>query len=106
MKKVILLGTLVFALSGCSWFSSSDQAMGPDADSAKAAIADASAALKKAATVDGVWRDAGKFLKKAKDAAAKKDYATAIKLANKAKFQGEMGYNQAVAQKDVKPWEF
>ena len=36
----------------------------------------------------------------------KKDYKKAIKLANKAKAEGEMGYKQAMAEKDAKPWLF
>jgi hypothetical protein len=106
MKKVILIGAMIFALGGCAGTGGSSMGGEANADSAKAAIAAADASLKKAATVDGVWRDAGKILKKAKAAAGKKDYATAIKLANKVKFQGDMGYKQAVAQKDVKPWEY
>lgn len=106
MKKVILFGALIFALGGCAGNGGSSMGGEANADSAKAAIAAADAAIKKASKVDGAWRDAGKFLKKAKAAAGKKDYATAIKLANKAKFEGEMGYEQSMAQKNAGPWEF
>lgn len=106
MKKVILIGAMIFALGGCASGGGSSMSGEANADSAKAAIAAASDSLKKAAKVDGVWRDAGKILKKAKAAAGKKDYASAVKLANKAKFEGEMGYKQAMAQKDAGPWEF
>ena len=74
---------------------------------AKSAIAAAEAAVKKAAKAGGEWRDSKKkFIKKAKAAASKKDYKKAIKLANKAKAEGEMGYKQAMAEKDAKPWLF
>lgn len=109
MKKFILLSGLIFALSGCSWFSGGgdDHAMmAPTAESAKAAIAAAKAAEKKAAKARGEWRDTKKTIKKAEAALAKKDYAKATKLANKAKFEGEMGEKQAMSEKNAKPWLF
>lgn len=109
MKKLMICGALVFTLSGCSWFSGGGDSgsAGADAAAAKSAIAAAEAALKKARSVDGEWRDAKKkILKKAKSAASKGDYTKAIKLANKAKFQGEEGYKQAMEQKNAGPWLF
>ena len=108
MKKLILLGAMIFAISGCSSMGGgSADSGGADAAAAKSAIAAAEAAVKKAAKAGGEWRDSkGKFIKKAKAAASKKDYKTAIKLANKAKFEGEAGYAQAMAEKDAKPWLF
>lgn len=109
MKKLMIFGALVFALSGCSWFSGGGDSAsaGGDAAAAKAAIADAEAALDKSRGVDGEWRDAkSKMLKKAKAAASKGDFAEAIKQANKAKFEGEMGYKQAMDQKNAGPWLF
>ena len=70
------------------------------------ATKDAEAAIKKAASVDGKWRDTQKILKKAKATAAKGDTADAMKLAKKAKFEGDMGYQQAMDEKDAKPWLF
>jgi len=58
-------------------------------------------ARKKAAAVGGEWRDIGKFLEQAEQAAAKGDFATANQLAKKARRQGELGYEQAMSQKDV-----
>lgn len=110
MKKLMIFGALVFTLSGCSWFSGGsggDSASGADAAAAKSAIADAEASLKKARSIEGEWRDAKKkMVKKAKAAASKGDYGKAIKLANKAKFQGKMGYKQAMEQKNAGPWLF
>jgi hypothetical protein len=109
MKKLALFGALIFALAGCAGMGGESAAMkgDADADAATAAIAAAEAALKKARGVEGEWRDANKsMLKKAKAAASKGDYKTAIKLADQAKFQGDMGYEQAMGQKDVKPWLF
>ena len=49
----------------------------------------------------GEWRDTFKTIGKAKAAYKKGDYAAATKLANKAKFQGEMGQKQAQAEKNA-----
>lgn len=66
-----------------------------------AALAAAKAAQKKAASVGGEWRDTGKIIKEAEAEAEKGDFAAAIKLADKARFQGEMGYQQAMSQKNA-----
>jgi rhodanese-related sulfurtransferase len=63
------------------------------------AVAGAQEARKKAAAVGGEWRDIGKFLKEAEAAAKEGDYARAMKLAEKAKKQGVLGYEQAMSQK-------
>lgn len=73
------------------------------ADGFKEAEAAAKAAVKKAASVDGEWRDSGEFLKKAAAAAKSGDYAKAIDLAIKAQREGEMGYEQAMAEKGAQP---
>lgn len=108
MKKLILLGAMIFAISGCSSMDGGDKMSGgADAAAAKSAISAAEAAVKKAAKAGGEWRDSKKkFIKKAKAAASKKDYKKAIKLANRAKFEGEAGLAQAMAEKDAKPWLF
>ena len=107
MNKLIIFGALIFALSGCSTMGGGSAAAGGDAATAKSAIAAAEAALDKARSVEGEWRDAkSKMIKKAKEAVTKGEFDKAIKLANMAKFEGEMGYAQAMEQKDVKPWLF
>ncbi len=72
-----------------------------DTASANQAIAAAEAARKKAASVGGEWRDTGKLIKKAKAAAEKGDDAKAVKLATQARKQGELGYQQAMDQKNA-----
>ena len=109
MKKLILIGAMVFAISGCSWFGgdSGSASGGADAAASKSAIAAAEAAVKKAAKAGGEWRDSKKkFIKKAKAAASKGDHKKAVKLANKSKAEGEMGYTQAMAEKNAGPWVF
>ena len=84
--------------------------------------ADVMAAADKAASVGGEWRDTrwnkstfvkwknaegktikGSFVGIADAAAAEGDYAKATELLNTAKFQAEMGYNQAMEQKGAGP---
>jgi len=65
---------------------------GPSASSI--AIANAKAAMKKAKAVGYLWRDTGKFIKKAEAAAKKGDEAKAVKLANTARSQAEMAVKQ------------
>jgi Rieske Fe-S protein len=64
-------------------------------------VAQAEASKKKAASVNGEWRDIGKFLKKADKLAKAGKYADATKLAKKARDQGDLGYKQALSQKNV-----
>ena len=112
MKKLAIVVATLFILSGCSLFGGGssgggDAGGGGGSPEVAAAIKDAEAAIKKSKSVGGEWRDAaGKILKKAKAAAAKGDDKTALKLAKKAKFQGEMGYQQAKEQEKAGPWLF
>ena len=69
---------------------------------AEAAIAAAEKSRKKAASVDGEWRDTGKFIKQAQEALKKGDTKKAVKLASFAERQGQYGYEQAMSQKDFK----
>lgn len=71
------------------------------ADDSAAAISAAKEAQKKASSVGGEWRDIGKFIKKAEEAAKSGDAKKAMKLANKAKAQAENGYKQAMAESTI-----
>ncbi len=107
MKKLLLtMGiVVVLGLSGCAGTSGGSSMAKASAASPAAhfqqVLAAAKAARKKAASVDGEWRDIGKILKKAEAAAKKGDYKKAIELAEFAKFQGDMGYQQAIGQKGI-----
>jgi len=61
---------------------------------AELAIKAAKDAYKKAKSVGYAWRDTGKIIKKAEAALKKGDEKTALKLANKARFQGEAAVKQ------------
>ena len=56
---------------------------------------------RKAAEVDGEWRDVGPLIDQAERVARSGDYTRAIELAERARFQAEMGYRQMKAQQDV-----
>ncbi len=72
---------------------------GPSA--ASIAIANAKAAIKKAKSLGYVWRDSGKMIKKAEKAAKKGNEGKAIKLANKARSQGEMAVKQYYLEQSI-----
>ena len=64
------------------------------------AIEEAKAAYKKADSVQGAWINTPKLIKKAEAAAAKGDKAKAVQLANAAKKEAELGYAQAVYERE------
>jgi hypothetical protein len=105
----VLIGVIItlFLTTACTSTGESKQASAEQTAAAKAqfetAYAAAKAAQRKAAAVGGEWRDIGKFLKQAEQAAENGDPAKGIALANQARLQGEMGYQQALAQKDAGP---
>lgn len=106
-RKFLLGGLLAGALlSGCA--ATPDDSAGM---SGGAALADtynsvtqaAVSALDKANSVGYEWRDSRKFLDQAKELATKGDYQDAIKLAEKAKQQGMMAYEQYQRYQDAQP---
>jgi len=60
-----------------------------------AAVADAKKSLKIANKANYEWRDSGKVLKQADKAAKAGDFSTATKLANQAKYQGDVALAQS-----------
>jgi len=101
--KAKLIGSLFTGLLLVTPFAAVNAAHheGGEHDGLKKAVAEATAAKKKAASIGGEWRDIGKFIKKAKKAAKKGKMKKAMKLLKKAKWQAEEGYKQAMAQKTV-----
>ena len=98
MKKIAMLAAAATLLLGAC-------ATAPTAskDDAMAAISAAKMEQKKAKKVKYEWRDTGKIIKKAEEAMKKEDYATAVKLANKAKTQGILAQQQYQEQKNAGP---
>ncbi len=101
INKQLLFMVFATLLAGCAQ-TMEKKAMPADAEQSAQAIEAAIAAAKKADSVDGEWRDTGKIIKDAQAAADKGDYTNAVKLAKKAQQQGELGYQQAVSQKELK----
>lgn len=67
----------------------------------EAALTEAKEAQKRAAAAKGEWRDLGKWLKEADNAAKAEDYAKATQLAKKVKAQAELGIEQANGEKNA-----
>jgi len=98
MKKIALLAAAATLMLGAC-------ATAPTAtmDDAKAAIDTAKQETAKAKKVNYEWRDTGKIIKKAEEAMKKEDYASAVKLANKAKTQSMLAQQQYEEQKNAGP---
>ncbi len=96
-RLIAVLTALALSLGASAVFAKADKS------AYMKTFAEAKMWQKKAASVGGEWRDIGKFLKRAEEAAKKGDFETAVKLAEKARFQGKMGYKQALEQKDAGP---
>jgi len=94
---------LVALLSACA--STTEKGSGnPDLERL---IEDAEEAIDKAASIGGEWRDSRTILDKAREAGQRGELEQATKLAEQAKKQGEMGYQQAQEQKiSASPWLF
>jgi len=92
MKKTAFIAAI--ALS----FAATTVSANTKVDAANAITA-AGDAVTAAAAVKGEWRDSWKTIGKAKKAYKKGDYATAAKLANKAKNEGINGKKQSAAEK-------
>ncbi len=90
---------LVLAVAGALMMGST--AFAADKAAAEKAIADAKTAAKMADSVGGEWRDTGKTIKKAEAAAKEGDFDKAVKLADTARYEGEIGLAQAESQKGV-----
>ncbi|HHB11755.1 MAG TPA: SoxXA-binding protein [Chromatiales bacterium] len=107
MKKSIVSIGLALLIAGCN--ATTPEKPMTLKEQYEAALARTQAAVKKAASVDGEWRDIRwkkskkKYLPKAIEAAKAGDYEKALKLLKIAEFQAEMGYKQAMAEKDAGP---
>lgn len=110
IRNILSVTALSLALlAGCasnqSDTSAESQAKAPSAEMTafQQSYEAVASAVKKANSVGGEWRDTGKMMKQAKAAAEKGDFAAANKLLDKAKFQAEVGYQQAMAEKTAGP---
>ena len=99
MKKIAMLAAAATLLLGAC----AAPAPTVSKEDAMTAIEMAKQEAGKAAKVNYEWRDTGKIIKQAEEAMKKEDYATAIKLANKAKSQGVLAQQQYEEQKNAAP---
>ena len=95
MKKIAIIVAAACMIAGTSAIAA------PSKKGASAAVQAAVSSIESAKKDGGEWRDSYKTLGKAKKAYRKGDFATATKLANKAKRQGTMGKAQAKAEAGV-----
>ena len=65
------------------------------------AMAAAEAAIEKAKSVNNIWRDTEKFYSQAQEAAKKGEREKALSLAEKARQEGVMAYEQALSERRV-----
>lgn len=80
----------------------SKESAGMTKESVEKMIADADAAREKAASVGGEWRDTADMITKAQAELASGNLEGAAKLAGKAMKEGEWGYEQMMAQQELK----
>ncbi len=98
MKKIAMLAAAATLLLGaCATAPTNTK------EDAQAAIDMAKEQTAMAAKVNYEWRDTGKIIKQAEEAMKKEDYATAVKLANKAKNQSSNALLQYEEQKNAGP---
>lgn len=102
-KNLASLTLASIIITGCAGYgSSSAKAPVTEADYI-AAVNDAQTSINNAAKANNLWRDSGEILEKSAELAKAGDFEAAIKLANKAKRQGEMAATQAEDQKNAGP---
>ncbi|MEK6748304.1 MAG: hypothetical protein AABY83_03750 [Pseudomonadota bacterium] len=104
MKYLTLLVGAVW-LAGCAGMATTGSS-GACGDDVACVISSAEAAVKKAGSVGAAWRDSDSLIKNAKDAEKAGDGKKAIQLATRAEREGLLAYEQGVAQKDAKPWQW
>lgn len=104
MKRILLVAfaTSIFAVSACASPGSSTKTA-PAGDGWSKQVTTAEAGMKALKKKDALWRDTGKFLKKADKAYKDGDKAKADKLMKKVNFQIKMAGQQHENEKNHKP---
>jgi hypothetical protein len=107
MRLAMLMGMALLIAACTGMEKTEDASAGGDDQAAFAQLyQEAEQAYQKVAAVGGAWSETQDRLNEAKQAAEKADYKTAIKLAQRAKFEGDMAYAQYASQKDAGPHLF
>jgi len=93
IRSALLMTALTILSSGSVWAD-------PAVDAASA-VEKAEAERQKAASVGGEWRGVAQMIQEARTAVQRGDVVAAQHLASQAYHQGELGYRQAVQQKNA-----
>jgi len=107
--RLTALGAITILMSACgSMQGGSGGSPEPEANKStfEKSYQAAEEAYKKAKDTNNLWVNTEEHMEKAKEAASAGDFKTAIKLANRAKFESNAAYEQYESQKDIKPWLF
>lgn len=98
-RQLIMVVMALGLVAGCATApKETEQPAGPSA-AVTQAIASAKSAIANAESLDALWRDTADMLAEAEKAAAAGDDETAIKLADQARGQAELGINQHYLEK-------
>lgn len=109
MIRMATIGAITFSMAACSTMQGSD---GNDESAAASkpafeqAYQAAETAYNRAKETGNLWVATEDRMTKAREAADKGDFATAIKLAKSAKFESDSAFDQHESQKNIKPWLF
>ena len=99
MKKYLITAFLALFLAACAGTTAKEGDAAPDQVST--AISEAEAAAEKADSVGFLWRDTEAMIEEAKKAAEAENYDKALKLAEEARRQSELAYQQYLDQRDA-----
>jgi hypothetical protein len=101
MKSYFAAAFMALFLTACASSAAKDSSGTTDAQQAKQAISQAEAAAEKADSVGYLWRDTEQLIKDAKKAVDEKKYEEATSLADEARRQSELAYQQYLDQRDA-----
>jgi len=100
MFKTLTIAATLALMTACA----STPEYSGSADAYDKALSEAKTAQAAAKKANNQWFYKEDLVKQAETAAAEGDYAKATKLAEKAKFQGDMAVKQAAEQKNAGPY--
>ena len=101
MKHYFLIAMLALFLSACAGTAPRDGAGTPKAQEASVAISEAEAAAEKADSVGYLWRDTESMLEQARAAAEAENFEKAIELADEARRQADLAYQQYLDERET-----
>lgn len=102
-KNLVGLALTAILASGCAGSGNSTASGNATEADYQAALAAAKVSIKAAQANQYEWRDTGKILKKAEEAAKSGNFSSAQTLALTAKRQGELAVAQAKSQQNAGP---